>query len=148
MKVRNAGTEVMSKKEVDRVRIFFCHRAFNQFFKSLALFRFHFSLSKLICCTLTFQTFTLKLAQFFSLLKMTKYEEKIGMKEMFSKHGVPQPELFLSLRPPWSSEQLEAAIRAGVAAVGQVVVTQENSCFMQLSDPSMFVGDVVARQKI
>jgi len=96
MKVRNAGTEVMSKKEVDR---------------------------------------------------MTKYEEKIGMKEMFSKHGVPQPELFLSLRPPWSSEQLEAAIRAGVAAVGQVVVTQKNSCFMRLRDLSMFVGDVVVRQK-
>ena len=30
MKVRNAATEQMSRKEVDKVRIFFGHRALNQ----------------------------------------------------------------------------------------------------------------------
>jgi len=58
----------------------------------------------------------------FSLSKLCKYEEKIGMKEIFLKHGVPQPKLFLALRPPWSDVQLEAAIRKGVLAVGAVVM--------------------------
>ena len=40
MKVRNAATEQMSKKEVDQVRIFFCHWALNQFFKA---WHFHVS---------------------------------------------------------------------------------------------------------
>ena len=40
-----------------------------------------------------------------SLCKLCKYEEKIGMKEMFLKHGVPQPELFLAARPPWSLQK-------------------------------------------
>ena len=40
-----------------------------------------------------------------SLSKLCKYEEKIGMKEIFLKHGVPQPKLFLALRPPWSCQQ-------------------------------------------
>ena len=35
-------------------------------------------------------------------LQLGKYEEKIGMKEMFTKHGVPQPQVFLATRPPWS----------------------------------------------
>ena len=39
-----------------------------------------------------------------SLCKMGKFEEKIGMKEMFLKHGVPQPKLFLATRPPWSQQ--------------------------------------------
>merc|ERR1712192_316656 len=57
-----------------------------------------------------------------SLSKLCKYEEKIGMKEIFLKHGVPQPKLFLALRPPWSDVQLEAAIREGILAVGAFVV--------------------------
>merc|ERR1712037_364172 len=44
------------------------------------------------------------------------------MKEMFSKHGVPQPQVFLATRPPWSPVQLEAGIRAGILAAGRVVV--------------------------
>ena len=53
---------------------------------------------------------------------MSMYEEKIGMKDIFSKHGVPQPELFLALRPPWCDEQVKAAIRRGILSVGAVVV--------------------------
>merc|ERR1712037_861659 len=54
--------------------------------------------------------------------ELGKYEEKIGMKEMFSKHGVPQPQVFLATRPPWSPVQMEAGIRAGILAAGIVVV--------------------------
>ena len=45
MKVRNAASEQMSKKEVDKVRIFFCHWALNHSFNFLKFGTFFFLLS-------------------------------------------------------------------------------------------------------